>query len=116
LEFHEDLSFYDLQTSPIYRWSMTNPIVNHVTNSEGATSKKNAPANTLRRASVNGTQLLGSEENSSRSLSSKELLAVLYRDKSVMSLYSPIFELMKSVWKTRPDPREQYLMENSTRF
>jgi hypothetical protein len=116
LEFHEDLSFYDLQTSPIYRWSMTNPIVNHVTNSEGATSKKKAPANTLRRASVNGTQLLGSEENSSRSLSSKELLAVLYRDKSVMSLYSPIFELMKSVWKTRSDPREQYLMENSTRF
>lgn len=30
-EFHDDLAFYDLQTSPVYRWSMSNPIVNHIT-------------------------------------------------------------------------------------
>eukprot|EP00597_Dinobryon_sp_UTEXLB2267_P000235 CAMPEP_0170070098 /NCGR_PEP_ID=MMETSP0019_2-20121128/8521_1 /TAXON_ID=98059 /ORGANISM="Dinobryon sp., Strain UTEXLB2267" /LENGTH=115 /DNA_ID=CAMNT_0010278299 /DNA_START=1005 /DNA_END=1352 /DNA_ORIENTATION=- len=27
---HADLTFFDLKTSPVYRWSMENPVINHV--------------------------------------------------------------------------------------
>lgn len=62
---HTDLAFYDLEHSTLYRWSMSNPLVNHVTaHQEGGKT-------------------------------TKELLQVLAAHPQVMALYQPIFDLMQ---------------------
>jgi hypothetical protein len=77
---HYDLEFYDLNNSPLYRWSMSNPLVNHVTQSK---------------------------TNEGHGKSSKELMQLLVSNPQVMGLYSHIFDLMhaivkKPVLKTTP--------------
>mmetsp|Transcript_24502 Transcript_24502/g.40839 ORF Transcript_24502/g.40839 Transcript_24502/m.40839 type:complete len:626 (-) Transcript_24502:748-2625(-) len=49
-ELHKDLSFYDLQTSPVYRWSMSNPLVNHIT-STNTNSNSNSRSSSGSRGS-----------------------------------------------------------------
>lgn len=69
---HYDLKFYDLNNSPLYRWSMSNPLVNHVTQSK---------------------------TNEGHGKSSKDLMQILVSDPAVMELYSPIFDLMHAIVK-----------------
>jgi hypothetical protein len=61
---HNDLNFYNLETSPLYRWSMNNPIINHVT----------------------------SQQEGRRS--TRELVQILKSNSQVMQLYQPSLDLM----------------------
>eukprot|EP01039_Chlorochromonas_danica_P009421 gene9423-10408_t len=61
---HQELAFYNLETSPLYRWSMSNPIINHVT------------------------------ANQKSGMTTRELVQVLSSNPDVMSLYKPIYDLM----------------------
>ncbi len=69
---HYDLKFYDLNNSPLYRWSMSNPLVNHVTQSK---------------------------TNEGHGMSSKDLMQLLVANSAVMELYSEIFDLMHTIVK-----------------
>ncbi len=62
---HEELMFYDLQTSPLYRWSMENPMINHV-----AGNSKSAMH------------------------TSADLMEILTHSAEVEQLYRPVFALM----------------------
>lgn len=70
---HDDLQFYNLETSTLYRWSMSNPIINHVT----STKEK--------------------KESNGVSLTSKELFKILQNDPTVMKLYQPLLDSMHQV-------------------
>ncbi|KAJ1442874.1 XAP5, circadian clock regulator-domain-containing protein [Ochromonadaceae sp. CCMP2298] len=80
-DIHKDLAFYDLNSSPVYRWSMDNPFVNHLTGGEG------------------GKKGLKGSAQASEEVSSKELFEALERDASVSAMYNPILKLMESVLK-----------------
>eukprot|EP01034_Spumella_vulgaris_P023878 gene23878-30156_t len=67
---HEELMFYDLQTSPLYRWSMSNPLINHV-----------------------------ADQSSGAQHTSADLMTILKADPEVKELYRPVFELMDAVLK-----------------
>lgn len=62
-----ELLFYDLDTSPLYRWSMSNPLVAHVT------------------------------QKSNHGLSSSELKQVLLNSKEFRELYDPLLDLMHEI-------------------
>ena len=98
-ELHHALSFYDLQTSPVYRWSMSNPII---TGTVGGT-----PAPTTSTPSSTGGSLIGAalgvSNSSSAALptvataSSTYLMAGLREHPRVTALYRPVLEMMKVV-------------------
>lgn len=110
-ELHKDLGFYDLQTSPVYRWSMSNPIINHITGTEGggkgSKSGTPAPAPSVPGSSGGGGGALngGIHQNSSLSstlptsstASSTYLMGILRNDPQVTKLYAPILEMMRTV-------------------
>jgi hypothetical protein len=116
-ELHHDLQFYDLQTSPIYRWSMENPIINHVTGTQGAKKGKTPPSSGtgssgtlpstpfLRRPAGNLTTVSSASAlaaaadslPSEQTASSTYLMGVLRSDAQLMQVYAPIFDMMKSV-------------------
>ena len=101
-ELHRDLGFYDLQTSPVYRWSMSNPIINHITGTVGGT-----PAPSPSTPSSTGGSLIGAalgvSNSSSAALptvataSSTYLMAGLREHPRVTALYRPVLEMMKVV-------------------
>lgn len=109
MELHKDLAFYDLETSPVYRWSMSNPLVNHVTakGSGGSTPAPSAPG--VSGGSLSGGHLKGSanasaavsalaqSQDTEQTASSSFLMSVLRNDPQVTELYAPVLELMKSV-------------------
>lgn len=76
---HDDLEFFDLNNSPVYRWSMSNPIINHVT-----------------------TDKVGDKQR----MTSKQMVALLKKHPDVMQLYQPILDLMHKVLvkHTTPTP------------
>jgi hypothetical protein len=76
---HDDLRFYDLNSSPLYRLGMSNSFVSHV-----------HPPTSADRASPR-------LQSDGSSLSSEYLLSILQSDPIVSKLYLPIYELMKSV-------------------
>ena len=76
---HDDLRFYDLNSSPLYRLGMSNSFVSHV-----------HPPTSADRASPR-------LQSDSSSLSSDYLLSILQSDPIVSKLYQPIYELMKSI-------------------
>ncbi|RYH31542.1 hypothetical protein EON65_02400 [archaeon] len=61
---NEALGFYNLDESPLYRWSMSNPIINHVT------------------------------ADKESGMSTQQLVDALRNDEEVMQLYRPILDLM----------------------
>jgi hypothetical protein len=67
-----ELKFYDLNNSPLYRWSMSNPFVNHVTQSK---------------------------KKGGQGFTSKQLFNALVGNPSVMEMYGPIFDLMHGLVK-----------------
>lgn len=67
-DLQEELQFYDLKTSPAYRWSMSNPAVNHITSMPNKVNDR-----------------------------SDRLLEQLKNNLEVNKLYSPILELFKSI-------------------
>jgi hypothetical protein len=115
-ELHKDLAFYDLQTSPVYRWSMSNPIINHITGTAGG-GGSSSPAPAPSAPGSSGGTLKGSSAQPGRkgatnsssaavrwqdlptvtSASSSYLMGVLRSDPQVNHLYAPIFEMMRSV-------------------
>jgi hypothetical protein len=108
-ELHKDLGFYDLQTSPVYRWSMTNPIVNHVTGTPGGGggSGSGAPAPAPSTPGSSGGSLGDGVAHhnttgppalpTAATASSTYLMGVLRSDPQVTKLYAPILEMMKTV-------------------
>jgi len=116
-ELHEDLAFYDLQSSPVYRWSMDNPIVNHVT---GTASSGGTPPPAPSSPGTSGGVLTGSNPglkgtiaaNSTSSAadapptvftaSTTYLMAALRNDPTVTKVYAPILKLMESVLTKKP--------------
>ena len=122
-EFHADLAFYDLQTSPVYRWSMSNPIINHVTGTAAASgtpvpapSAPGASGGTLapppsspglKGAAVNASSSIAAstkaaEEPTVYTASSSYLMGVLRNDPVVSKVYAPILQLMESVLVKKP--------------
>lgn len=67
---HDELKFYDLNSSPMYRWSMSNPVINHVTSTK---------------------------TNEGHGKTSKELMQILVNDARVKELYAPVLEKMHAV-------------------
>lgn len=76
---HDDLRFYDLNSSPLYRLGMSNSFVSHV-----------HPVTAADHRTSNDSSLLPPA-------SSERLLSILQSDPIVTKLYQPIYELMKSV-------------------
>lgn len=121
-ELHQDLAFYDLQTSPVYRWSMDNPIVNHVT----GTASSGTPAPAPSAPGASGGVLTGSNPNPNPNpslkgtaantttttaadaaltvytASSTYLMAALRNDPIVTKVYAPILKMMESVLTKKP--------------
>lgn len=77
---HDDLRFYDLNSSPLYRLGMSNSFVSHVHPEDRSPPRLSGNSSPLPDAS-----------------SSKYLLSILQSDPGVTKLYQPIYELMKSV-------------------
>jgi len=67
LALHDDLKFFDLNASPLYRWSMNNPVVNHVTESK----------------TIGGGQ----------HLTSKQMMDILKNHPTVKEFYAPMLEM-----------------------
>lgn len=73
-ELANELSFFDYTSSPLYRWSVSNPLFSHVdTRKRGAS---NVP----------------------------ELLQALRRDRTTMEMYAPILELMHAAFAGQKMP------------
>jgi len=85
---HDDLRFYDLKSSPLYRLSMSNSLVNHVHPTITAAGQRRDPS----RLPIDSLLPTASSEH---------LLSILQSDTIVTKLYLPIYELMKSVTKRR---------------
>ena len=112
-ELHEDLAFYDLQTSPVYRWSMSNPIINHITGTASGSPPLPAPSSPGASGGVlttASTHLKGSVPSNATAVpaavdapltvataSSTFLMTTLRSDPSVTRMYAPILKLMESV-------------------
>jgi hypothetical protein len=84
----KELSFYNLEDSFWYRWSMSNPLNNHVTNTKNEVRRTTvAPARSNNPSSA--------KPKSSR----KEAFNILATNPIVQKMYAPIFSLMSGVLK-----------------
>lgn len=85
MALHGDLQFFDLNNSPVYRWSMSNPIINHVTSGESSSSGKK----------VDGSEVVR--------WTSKQMNEYLKKHPDVQRLYQPLLEKMHKVISKRPN-------------
>lgn len=84
LKLHGDLQFFDLNNSPVYRWSMSNPIINHVTSGDSSSAKKQDGSEVAR-------------------WTSKQMNDFLKKHPDVQKLYQPMLEKMHKVIAKRPN-------------
>lgn len=84
MTLHDDLQFFDLNNSPVYRWSMSNPIINHVTSGDSSSASKK-----------DGTEVVR--------WTSKQMSDFLKKHPDVQRLYQPVLELMHKVIAKRPN-------------
>lgn len=80
---HQELMFFDLNSSPLYRWSMSNPLINHITSSSSSSTNKG--------------NLKGSTGEHNGVVTSVQLLEALRSNTEITHIYGPVLKLMDTV-------------------